>query len=94
MRQPLKFIPSLSRRTSLSALFLSPWLMPSVWAKSAGPVASGEQGAVQLAMPWPPGRSPNGFWVSEKFDGVRAVWDGQVLRFRSGRVIARRSSPG
>jgi DNA ligase-1 len=26
--------------------------------------------------------------VSEKFDGVRAVWDGQVLRFRSGRVIA------
>jgi DNA ligase-1 len=26
--------------------------------------------------------------VSEKFDGVRALWDGQVLRFRSGRVIA------
>jgi DNA ligase-1 len=26
--------------------------------------------------------------VSEKFDGVRAVWDGHVLRFRSGRVIA------
>jgi DNA ligase-1 len=26
--------------------------------------------------------------VSEKFDGVRAVWDGQVLRFRSGRAIA------
>jgi DNA ligase-1 len=26
--------------------------------------------------------------VSEKFDGVRAVWDGQVLRFRSGRSIA------
>jgi DNA ligase-1 len=25
--------------------------------------------------------------VSEKLDGVRAVWDGQVLRFRSGRVI-------
>jgi DNA ligase-1 len=88
MRQPLKFNPSLSRRTSLSALFLSPWLMPSVWAKSVGPIASGEQGAVQLAMPWLPGRSPDGFLVSEKFDGVRAVWDGQVLRFRSGRVIA------
>jgi DNA ligase-1 len=26
--------------------------------------------------------------ISEKFDGVRAVWDGQVLRFRSGRLIA------
>jgi DNA ligase-1 len=26
--------------------------------------------------------------VSEKLDGVRAFWDGQTLRFRSGRVIA------
>ena len=30
---------------------------------------------------------PAAFWVSEKLDGVRAVWDGKVLRFRSGRVI-------
>jgi DNA ligase-1 len=43
---------------------------------------------VQLASPWPPDRSPEGFLVSEKFDGVRAVWDGQRLRFRSGREIA------
>lgn len=42
---------------------------------------------VQLAMPWPGTRSPQGFLVSEKFDGVRAVWDGRVLRFRSGRVL-------
>lgn len=27
------------------------------------------------------------YWVSEKLDGVRAVWDGQVLRFRSGRPV-------
>jgi DNA ligase-1 len=27
------------------------------------------------------------YWVSEKLDGVRAVWDGQTLRFRSGRVV-------
>lgn len=44
--------------------------------------------SVQLASPWPPDRSPEGFLVSEKFDGVRAVWDGQRLRFRSGREIA------
>lgn len=42
---------------------------------------------VQLATPWPGTRSPQGFLVSEKFDGVRAVWDGRVLRFRSGRVL-------
>ena len=88
MRQPLQFTLNPSRRASLSALLASPWLMPSVWAQALGPVPSGEPSAVQLAMPWPPGRSPQGFWVSEKFDGVRAVWDGQVLRFRSGRVIA------
>jgi len=28
------------------------------------------------------------YWVSEKLDGVRAVWDGRVLRFRSGRQVA------
>ena len=44
--------------------------------------------AVQLASDWPADRSPQGFLVSEKFDGVRAVWDGQRLRFRSGREIA------
>ena len=88
MRQPFKFIAKPSRRACLSALLLSPWLVPSVWAQALGQVPSGEPSAFQLAMPWPPGRSPQGFWVSEKFDGVRAVWDGQVLRFRSGRVIA------
>ena len=27
------------------------------------------------------------YLVSEKFDGVRAVWDGKTLRFRSGRDV-------
>jgi len=27
------------------------------------------------------------YLVSEKLDGVRAIWDGQELRFRSGKVI-------
>ncbi len=43
---------------------------------------------VQLALPWAPGRDPSGFLVSEKFDGVRALWDGRTLRFRSGRPVA------
>jgi DNA ligase-1 len=87
MRQPFKFIAKPSRRACLSALLLSPWLMPRLGAQAVGPLAAGEPGTVQLAMPWHPGRSPQGFLVSEKYDGVRAVWDGQVLRFRSGRVI-------
>ncbi|OHC62812.1 MAG: DNA ligase [Rhodocyclales bacterium GWA2_65_19] len=27
------------------------------------------------------------YWVSEKYDGARAIWDGKVLRFRSGNVV-------
>lgn len=30
---------------------------------------------------------PAGWLVSEKYDGVRALWDGQRLRFRSGAAI-------
>ena len=30
---------------------------------------------------------PAPYWVSEKLDGVRAVWDGRTLRFRSGETI-------
>ena len=44
--------------------------------------------ALMLAREWPAGSSPVGYWVSEKLDGVRAVWDGKQLRFRSGLPIA------
>ncbi len=31
---------------------------------------------------------PSAYLVSEKYDGVRALWDGKTLRFRSGRAVA------
>ncbi len=43
---------------------------------------------VLLAQSAPPGLDPAGYWVSEKYDGVRALWDGKTLRFRSGRTVA------
>lgn len=43
---------------------------------------------VLLAHNAPKGIDPTGYLVSEKLDGVRALWDGAVLRFRSGRTIA------
>jgi DNA ligase 1 len=42
---------------------------------------------VLLAKSAPAGIDPAGYLVSEKLDGVRALWDGKVLRFRSGRTI-------
>lgn len=44
--------------------------------------------ALMLASVWRAGQDPGGFLVSEKLDGVRAFWNGQALRFRSGRAIA------
>jgi len=44
--------------------------------------------ALMHARYWHVGDDPAGYWVSEKFDGVRAFWDGQNLRFRSGLFIA------
>jgi len=40
-----------------------------------------------LAQDYAPGVSPAAYFVSEKLDGVRAIWDGKILRFRSGKVI-------
>ncbi|MFN3303119.1 MAG: DNA ligase [Roseateles sp.] len=41
-----------------------------------------------LARNAPAGIDPRPYLVSEKLDGVRALWDGATLRFRSGRAVA------
>lgn len=71
-------LEAITRRRSLQWLAAFPFLA-NAQAAPAG---------VQLASVWLPERSPRGFLVSEKFDGVRAFWDGQHLRFRSGREMA------
>lgn len=50
--------------------------------------AEGQAPALMLAREARLGLDPSGFLVSEKLDGVRAVWDGSRLRFRSGREVA------
>jgi DNA ligase 1 len=42
---------------------------------------------VLLAAVYDDAVDPAAYWVSEKLDGVRALWDGKTLRFRSGRII-------
>jgi DNA ligase-1 len=41
-----------------------------------------------LAKNAPAGIDPKAYLVSEKLDGVRALWDGAALKFRSGRAVA------
>lgn len=63
--------------------------VPGAWAVDGTRPAdeSNAPPAVLLARDAPPGLDPAGWLVSEKFDGVRAVWDGRVLRFRGGAVV-------
>lgn len=43
--------------------------------------------AMLLAGVYAPGVDVRQYWVSEKFDGVRAQWDGRSLRFRGGGTV-------
>lgn len=42
---------------------------------------------VLLANNWNEHLEPSAYWVSEKLDGVRAVWDGAQLHTRNGHLI-------
>src|ERR1044071_5695756 len=44
-----------------------------------------------LANELRPDIDPAKYLVSEKYDGVRAFWDGKFFRFRSGRIV---NAPG
>lgn len=69
--------------------FLARWagaaaacVLPSLgWARSSAP-------ALLLATDAPADVDPSGYLVSEKFDGVRAFWDGHQLRLRGGTPVA------
>ena len=51
-------------------------------------VAEAQPPALQLARVYQPGMPLDGYWVSEKLDGVRAYWDGAQLWSKGGNRIA------
>jgi DNA ligase 1 len=40
-----------------------------------------------LANVWNPSIDPTGWWMSEKYDGLRGYWDGRKLWSRQGNII-------
>jgi DNA ligase-1 len=40
-----------------------------------------------LATDWDSSENPKGWWMTEKYDGLRALWDGRYLYSRLGRMI-------
>lgn len=58
-----------------------------LWAASCCAVAA-EPPALMLATRWEAGADPAGWWMSEKYDGVRGYWDGARMLTRQGEPIA------
>ncbi|MEF7613288.1 DNA ligase [Aquincola sp. MAHUQ-54] len=83
--------PSRTRRRLLAAAVA--WIGQAAWLATAGAqgmpaepagVQAAAPPAMLLAREFGPGDDPAHYLVSEKFDGVRAQWDGRTLRFRGG----------
>lgn len=60
------------------------WFAPAAVVHAQSPAIPG----ALLANVASPGIDPSAYLISEKFDGVRGLWDGQTLRTRAGNVIA------
>ena len=57
-------------------------------AFSADSVPEKREPALLLANVWTPAIDPTGWWMSEKYDGLRGFWDGRKLWSRKGQAIA------
>ena len=73
------------RRTLLALALLAPCLRATA---AAAERAAAAPPAMELAGAWRSGLKLSEWWVSEKYDGIRAWWDGQNLRTRGGLRIA------
>lgn len=49
--------------------------------------ALAEPPQLMLATVWDKADDPTGWWLSEKYDGVRGYWDGARMLTRGGEVI-------
>ena len=83
----MKTIALSSRRSFFRALFSAALSVPCGVAVAAPRASHAAAPALLLATESPSDADPAGFLVSEKYDGVRAFWDGRTLRFRSGRRV-------
>jgi len=71
----------MQRRRFITASFIGLLSFPYARLALAG------EPAILLANLYRNEIDPADYWVSEKLDGVRGVWDGKVLRHRSGNVV-------
>jgi len=64
-----------------------PATCPCVQCATAEEAARKKAAQVLLAESWDGDTDPTGWWLSEKLDGLRAIWDGQQFLSRNGNVF-------
>ncbi|WP_295957931.1 DNA ligase [Rhodoferax sp.] len=74
--------PFIHRRTLLQSLLLSAMAGMPQWSHANSPPA------LQRPTAYHSGIALEGYWVSEKLDGVRGYWDGTQLWTRGGQRIS------
>ena len=74
----------LHSRRAFTLLALAAW---GISVSGVAVAAAADAPALLLASVYHPGLDLQGYWVSEKYDGVRGHWDGQRLRTRGGEPI-------
>jgi DNA ligase-1 len=58
-----------------------------VGSSSPSPGAAGTSPALLLAAKWTAETDPEGWWLSEKLDGLRAYWNGTEFLSRNGNIF-------
>ncbi|MEO5795954.1 MAG: DNA ligase [Rhodoferax sp.] len=74
--------PSIPRRTLLQSLLLAAVAGVPRWSRANSPPA------LQRPTAYRSGTALEGYWVSEKLDGVRGYWDGTQLWTRGGQRVS------
>src|SRR5262249_25467900 len=60
--------------------------VPARPLKAAGEDGASSEAPLLLAEAWDNSQNPEGWWMSEKLDGVRAYWDGEQFLSRQGHL--------
>ncbi|GAB4057229.1 DNA ligase [Uliginosibacterium sediminicola] len=68
--------------------FIASQLALGLWAMHARIARAASAPDIPLANNYRQEIDPAAYWVSEKLDGVRGLWDGKTLRFRSGNIVS------
>lgn len=62
------------------------WPLPA-WCETPSPSPKEKAPSLLLAKVWDLSIDPTGWWMSEKYDGLRCYWDGRQLWSRKGKKI-------